>query len=146
MTRSSVPVLAMLCSEPFRQIWQTPASSFSSCPSQTAVPSPERMKLMSSLVSCLCLPMDPPGRILEGMIFPFFPYTSSQTFPLFRRSFPALCVLPFFRNQYACLPPSPSTAGMQFSMIAATSVSAFLQPVSTQCFRIMVKPAWKLIK
>src|SRR5699024_4776192 len=43
MTRSSAPVLKILCSDPFLQIWQVPAVSFSSFPSHMASPFPEMM-------------------------------------------------------------------------------------------------------
>ena len=41
MTRSSSPVLRILCSDPFLLIWQVPAVSFSSFPSHTAFPFPK---------------------------------------------------------------------------------------------------------
>ena len=42
MTRSSFPVLMMVCSDPFGQMCITPAFSSSSTPSQMALPEPDR--------------------------------------------------------------------------------------------------------
>ena len=43
ITRSSFPVLMILCSEHLGQICITPAESFSSTPSQIALPVPDRI-------------------------------------------------------------------------------------------------------